>query len=141
MEKLEGIFVYNIDDLQKVANENRAGRSQEAQDAEAIVDREVERYQQARQALDAVPAIVAVQSTLEHLRQQELTRHAAHLAALDPRARLAVEEMSRSLMHKVLHGPLVALKDAAREGDVERMRSIRAAFTGDGAGPNEDKLD
>jgi glutamyl-tRNA reductase len=141
MEKLEGIFVYNIDDLQKVANENRSGRSQEAQRAESIVDREVERYQQSRQSLDAVPAIVAVQSKLEDFRRQELARHASHLAALDPQARAAVEEVSRGLLQKVLHGPLTALKTAARDGDAEALRAIRAAFTGDDGETGEDKLD
>lgn len=140
MEKLEGIFVYNIDDLQRVANDHHSGRREEAQRAETIVEREVERYQQARQSLDAVPAIVAVQSRLETLRQQEFARNSARLAALDPQARMAIEEMSRSLMQKMLHGPMTALKNAAREGDAEALRAIRAALLNDGDNGDEEKL-
>jgi len=141
MEKLEGIFVYNIDDLQKVANDNRNGRCQEAERAEIIVEHEVARYRDTQHALDAVPAIVAVQSRLEDFRRQELARHASHLAALDPRARAAVEEVSRGLLQKVLHGPLTALKNAAREGDAEALRAIRVALTGDSSEADEDETD
>jgi glutamyl-tRNA reductase len=128
MEKLEGIFVYDIDDLQNVASQNRAGRTEEAQRAENIIEREVERFQDSRQALDAVPAILAVRESLEALRQEELARHAVHMASLDEEERQAVEQLTRGMMNKLLHGPLTALKTAARTGDLEAMEAIRNAF-------------
>jgi glutamyl-tRNA reductase len=141
MEKLEGIFVYNIDDLQRIANEHHSGRKEEAQRAESMVDREVERYQQSRHSLDAVPAIVAVQLRVEALRKQEIARNSARLAALDPQARAAVEEMSRNLIQKMLHGPMTALKNAARDGDVEALRVLRAALLNEDDHADEEKLD
>jgi glutamyl-tRNA reductase len=53
------------------------------------------------------------------------------MASLDAEERQAVEAMTRGMMNKLLHGPLTALKAAARDGDFEAMEAIRAAFTGD----------
>jgi glutamyl-tRNA reductase len=131
MAKLEGIFVYDIDDLQSVASQNQSGRNEEARHAERIIEREVERYKDARQSLDAVPSILAVQRSLESLRQQEHARNAARLAGLDAEERKAVDDLTRSLLNKLLHGPMVALKAAARDGDEEAMRAIRQALAGD----------
>lgn len=129
MAKLEGIFVYDIDDLQNAANQHRAGRDEEAQRAESIIEREVARYRVSQQTLDAVPAILAVQQTAEQLRQQELSRHAVRLASLDEEERIAVEEMTRGLLAKLMHGPLTALRAAARDGDSDALDALRAALT------------
>jgi glutamyl-tRNA reductase len=138
MQKLDGIFVYDIDDLQNVASQHREGRNEEAQRAENIIEREVERYSTARQALDAVPAIVAVQQSIESLRRQELARSGVRLANLDEEERQAVDDLTRGLVNKLLHGPLTALKAAARDGDVETLEAIRAALAGDSRSSSKD---
>jgi glutamyl-tRNA reductase len=61
MNKLDGIFVYDIDDLQQVAVSHMQERSREAIDAEAIIAAEVERFHQRRRTVNAAPAIVALQ--------------------------------------------------------------------------------
>jgi glutamyl-tRNA reductase len=129
MQKLEGIFVYDIDDLQNVARQNRSGRVDEATRAHEIVERELEKYHAVRRGLNAVPAILSVQQSLEALRQKEMERHAAQIARLGPEDRKAVDDITRSMVKKMLHGPLTALKTAALEGDAEAMESIRAALT------------
>jgi glutamyl-tRNA reductase len=139
MAKLDGIFVYDIDDLQNVASQHRTGRSEEARQAERIIEHEVERYRESRQALDAVPAILAVQQSLESLRQQELARNAVRLASLDAEERQAVDDLTRNLLNKMLHGPLTALKSAARDGDEEALLAIRKALTGDATAPSGKK--
>src|SRR6185312_15813531 len=72
MNEVEGCFVYDLDDLQQVAQANLADRSREAQAAETIVSREVDKYQQRLQSLDAVPAIKALQQNAEAIREAEL---------------------------------------------------------------------
>jgi glutamyl-tRNA reductase len=129
MQKLEGIFVYDVDDLQNVASQNRSARVDEAMRAHEIVERELEKYEAAKKGLNATPAIVSVQQSLEELRQRELERHAAQIARLGPEERKAVDDITRSIVKKMLHGPLTALKTAALEGDAEAMESIRAALT------------
>jgi glutamyl-tRNA reductase len=110
MNKVDGCFVYDIDDLQQVATANLADRSREAAAAETIVSTEVDKYQQRLQSLDAVPAILALQSSAETIRQAELARSATRLATLTPAQREAVEALTRALTAKLLHPQLTALR-------------------------------
>ena len=110
MNEVEGCFVYDIDDLQQVAQANIADRGREAEAAEAIVSSEVERYQQRLQSLDAVPAILALQQGAEAIREAELARAAKRLGGLTAEQRAAVEALTRSLTAKLLHPQLTALR-------------------------------
>ena len=114
LNDMDGCFVYDIDDLQQVAAANLADRSREAQAAEDLVSREVEKYQQRLQARDAVPAIIALQQSAEAIREAELARSAHRLATLTAEQRDAVEALTRSLTAKLLHPQFAALRDAAK---------------------------
>ena len=111
MNKVEGCFVYDIDDLQQVAAANLSDRSREAQAAEQIITAEVLRYQQRLLTLDAVPAIKALQQQAEETRQAELARSAKLLATLTPEQAAAVEVLTRNLTNKLLHPQLLALRN------------------------------
>ena len=115
MNDVEGCFVYDIDDLQQVATANLADRSREAQAAETIVSREVEKYHERLQARDAAPAIVALQQNAEAIREAELKRMQSKLATLSAEQLAAVESLTRSLTAKLLHPQMVALRQAARD--------------------------
>ena len=114
MNQVEGCFVYDIDDLQQVAAAHLANRSRESASAENIVSREVDLYLERQQSRDAVPAIVALQHSAEAVRQSELERTSARLAAtgaaLTPAQLSAVEALTRSLTAKLLHPQLTALR-------------------------------
>jgi glutamyl-tRNA reductase len=110
MNEVEGCFVYDIDDLQQVAQANLADRSREAQAAENIIAEEVARYQQRLQSRDAVPAIVALQQSAEAIREAELARSAKRLTGLTAEQQAAVEALTRSLTAKLLHPQLTALR-------------------------------
>jgi glutamyl-tRNA reductase len=114
MNEVEGCFVYDIDDLQQVAAANLADRSREAQAAETIVSREVEKYEQRLQSRDAVPAIKALQQQAEELRKAELARSESKLAGLTSQQRDAVDALTRSLTAKLLHPQLTALRESSR---------------------------
>lgn len=128
INRLEGIFLYDIDDLQSVAAANLADRSTEAKRAEAILEQEVVRYQQRLDALDVVPALVDLQAAAEEMRQAELRRNHGRLKSLSPSQIEIIESITRSLMNKFLHQPLQTLKAAAREGDAAAVEAIRSAF-------------
>jgi glutamyl-tRNA reductase len=119
MNEIEGCFVYDIDDLQQVAQANQADRQREAVAAESIVSREVDRYHERLQSLDAVPAIKALQQSSEAIREAELARTTAKLAAsaapLTPAQQAAVEALTRSLTAKLLHPQLTALRKKLEE--------------------------
>lgn len=129
MNEVEGCFVYDIDDLQQVAAANLADRSREAEAAETIVAREVDKYQQRMQSLDAAPAIRSLQEHAESLRQAELRRSATRLSGLTADQLAAVEALTRSLTNKFLHAPMLALREAAREGDARALMELEALYT------------
>jgi glutamyl-tRNA reductase len=128
VNRLEGAFVYDIDDLQSVAASHMSERSKEAMQAEAIVRAEVERFATGQQTLSAVPAIVSLQQSMEELRLAELKRMQGKLQSLSDEQRGAVEALTRGLINKVLHQPLQAMKAAARDGDLTVVEAVQQIF-------------
>jgi glutamyl-tRNA reductase len=128
INKLDGVFLYDIDDLQSVSVSNLSDRGREAQRAEAILEQELVRYQRRLETLDVVPTLVRLQSYAEDVRQAELRRAQSRLQSLTPEQIAAVEAVTRGLINKFLHHPLQALKTAAREGDSATIDAIRNAF-------------
>jgi glutamyl-tRNA reductase len=124
MGKLEGIFVYDIDDLQAVAAAHMAERSREAGDAETLIAAEVERFHQRQLAVNVAPAIVALQHQAEEIRQAELRRVQARLGSLSEEQAAAVEALTRGLVNKFLHPPMQALKQAARDENQARIDAL-----------------
>jgi glutamyl-tRNA reductase len=124
MGKLEGIFVYDIDDLQQVAAAHLSERSREATDAEALIAAEVERFHQRLLTVNVAPAIVALQHQAEEIRQAELKRVQARLGPMSAEQIAAVEALTRGLVNKFLHPPMQALKQAARENDATRLEAL-----------------
>jgi glutamyl-tRNA reductase len=124
MGKLEGIFVYDIDDLQAVAAAHLAERSRVASDAETLIAGEVERFQQKQRTVNVAPAIVALQRQAEEIRKAELRRVQVRLGGLSAEQVAAVEALTRGLVNKFLHPPMQALKQAAREGDQVRLDAV-----------------
>jgi len=115
MNELDGIFVYDIDDLQQVAAAHMQERSRQAVDAESLIAAEVERFHQRQRTVNVAPAIVALQRRAEEIRQAELHRIQARLGSLTAEQLAAVEALTRGLVNKFLHPPMQALKQAARE--------------------------
>jgi len=115
MNKLDGIFLYDIDDLQQVVSSHMSDRRVEADRAEAIVQLEVDKFQARLQTLDVVPTIVSLQEHLETVRQAEIDRVRGRLGTLTPEQEMAVEALSRGIINKIMHTPITTLKSAARE--------------------------
>lgn len=124
MNELDGIFVYDIDDLQQVAAAHMEERSRQAVDAETLIAAEVERFHQRRRTVNVAPAIVALQRRAEEIRVGELQRIHARLGTLTPEQLAAVEALTRGLVNKFLHPPMQALKQAAREGDAVKLEAV-----------------
>lgn len=132
INRVEGFFVYNIDDLQAVAAANLSSRTKEAQDAEAMIRSEVDRYAERIQSLDGVSSIRALQQNMEQVRQNELRRIAPRLASLSSAqahaVEQAIEQVTRAILQKLQHAPIQAIKRAAREGDRETLATIQSVF-------------
>ncbi|MGE5736708.1 MAG: glutamyl-tRNA reductase, partial [Acidobacteriota bacterium] len=117
LNELDGIFVYDIDDLQQAVTSHVADRRKEAERAEAIVALEVQRFQARLQTLDVVPTIVSLQDHLETIRQAEIDRVRGRLGSLSPDQELAVDALTRGIINKIMHTPISTLKTAARESE------------------------
>jgi glutamyl-tRNA reductase len=113
VEKLEQAFVYNIDDLQSVVASNLSDRRAEAEKAELIIGAEVEKFLRRSQALELAPLIRSLQQHAETLRLQELARLRSRLGSLTPEQETALDALTRGLMNKWLHQPLIELKNSA----------------------------
>jgi glutamyl-tRNA reductase len=121
MAKLDGIFAYDIDDLQQAVTSHVADRRKEAEAAEAIIVNEVEKFEARFEAhqhtLDVVPTIVSLQDHLETIRQAEIDRVRGRMGQLTPEQEMAVEALTRGIINKVMHTPITTLKTAARESE------------------------
>jgi glutamyl-tRNA reductase len=113
VDKVDGAYLYDIDDLQSKVDVNTEGRAKEAARAEELVTLEVETYLQWERALDAVPTIVDLREKVEDVRRRELDKTLGSLNGMTDDQKRAVEAMSQAIVNKLLHAPLVVLKQAA----------------------------
>ena len=113
--KLDQVFLYNIDDLRSIVNENLARRTSELERAEAIVAEELGRFTAWMQSREIIPTVVALRQRFETIRQSELHRLEPKLAALPPDARARVEEITHLIVEKLLLTPTEQLKSISDE--------------------------
>ncbi len=118
---LDGCFVYDIDDLQQVAMQNKAVRNHEAEAAESIVSREVARYSDRLSHASSTEAIKQLMLEAEALRQHEVTRTLQQLARqpLTVEQMSAVDRLTKSLTGKLLHSQIAALREEAKDSELE----------------------
>ena len=124
MDRLDGMFVYDIDDLQTVAAGNSAERKKEAERAEKIVEAEVERFALRMTSLAVVPTILSLQEQCETIRQAEIDRIRGKLGAITPEQEAAIDAMTRGIINKLLHTPITTLKSSASEPEAATIHEI-----------------
>ncbi len=108
--ELDQVFLYNIDDLQAIVQENLTRRAAEMARAEGIVDEEVERFSAWLRSRGAIPTVVALRQRFETIRRAELDRLQHKLASLPPEARTRVDEVTHLIIEKLLLTPTEQLK-------------------------------
>ena len=127
---LDNAFCYDVDDLRSVVDANVRERQREAQRAEALVAREVERFAARRQDLEVVPTIVSLRDKLESIRRAELDKALARLGDADEETRRVMEVLSQAIVNKVLHAPMVKLRDSSRAGHGHRWIELISELFG-----------
>lgn len=110
IKNLKNAFVYDIDDLRGVVQQNLQFRQQEAQKGEEIVNDEVERYRRELHLTTVKPVIIALRNWFEQVRLEELKHHTADLEKLGGEHRELVEHITQSIVKRILHTPLCSLK-------------------------------
>lgn len=122
--ELPGVTLYNLDDVQSFAEKNLDLRAQEVEKAEGLLFEEVDRFQQWWEQQEVVPAIAALRSHAEAIRDQEVRRTLGRLDLTDTE-RTRIEAMSKAIVKKLLHKPLVYMKERRDEdGTVDTVRAL-----------------
>jgi glutamyl-tRNA reductase len=116
LEEEPNVFLYNLDDLHQMVDENLDRRRSEIGPAEALVDEGVEEFWAWYTSLSVVPTIRELRAQTEEVRQAETERILRRLQHLAPEDQEAIDLFARSLMNKVLHAPTVRLKEAVGNG-------------------------
>ncbi len=144
VHQVDGVYLYNIDDLQAVADENLGERRQEAERGETIVADEVMKFMEWTRTLGLEPTIKALIKKLEQIREGELGRMNGKLTDLTPEQRDLVEGITRSIIKKIAHDPIVFLKRTkSRAGSniyldaAQRMFSLEDFLPRDGSDKKE----
>ncbi len=112
--RLDGCFLYDIDDLEAVVAETLSGRRNEAQRAEQLVAEEVERFRSWHASLDVVPAIASLRARAEQIRAAELEKVRGRVSDDERRT---LESVTAQILNKLLHLPTVRMKEAAVGAD------------------------
>jgi glutamyl-tRNA reductase len=110
---LGNVYLYDIDDLKGVIEENSAQRKQESIKAERIIAEEVIRFGKWLETLDVVPTIVSLKEKVEAIRTMEVKKSLAHLGNLTSSQMKALETLTVSLSDKIINDPILVLKDTA----------------------------
>ena len=129
--RIENVYLYDVDALEEVAGQNRAGRAREAQAAEAMVRQEVERFLAAERTQGVVPMIKALRGRFLEVAHAEAERTVARMQGASERDRAQVMQLADAIVNKLLHAPLTALKRgaAADTPDGEALvQAVRVLF-------------
>lgn len=125
INKIPNVYVYDIDDLEGVINENIETRTQESTKAERIIDEAVLRFQLWYETLDVIPTIIALRGKLNAIAEAELSKTLSTLNTLSDHDRQAFQKMTESLINKILHDPTLFLKNPGPH----RNKSVYLDFT------------
>jgi glutamyl-tRNA reductase len=124
---LDNVYLYNIDDLKSVAEDNRQERSIEAEKAEAIVVDEVQGFVRWIGSLEQVPTITALRQRFEEIRRKEIERYlGGSLKDLSEAQRAALESMTTAMINKLLHAPISQLKRNSQDDEDDAALYVAA---------------
>jgi glutamyl-tRNA reductase len=121
---LEGVAVYDIDDLQAVVARNLEVRDAERGGAEAVVEEEIQRFAQWMGQLDVMPTITALRELGTGIVEQVLAENEGRWEGATPRDRARIDAVARAVMQRLLHEPTIRLKQSGHG----RQQVVREVF-------------
>jgi glutamyl-tRNA reductase len=130
---LENVYLYNIDDLQGIVDENINVRRKEAVKAEMIVEEEVTRYINWQKELESVPTIISLRSKTEEIIKAEMEKAAGWMQNFNKEDQERIDNLVTSIVNKVLHSPVAVLKEESSEfSSRDIVAAVRRLFRLDG---------
>lgn len=126
VNELENVFVHDLSALQHMVDANLGRRKQAVPNVEAMIEDELDKLVEWQRTLDAGPLIQALRESVETMRAAEVERATR---GMSEDVRRSVDQATRAVVNKLMHGPMAAIKEHARapEGE-ERVQLIRDAF-------------
>ncbi len=115
VDGIENVYLYNIDNLQDIVDENIKNRRRESLKAEQIVVEEVAQYLSWLKELDAVPTIVSLRGKAEGIVRMELMKAGSWMGNLANTDREKIEALVNGIVNKILHAPMTAMKEESAE--------------------------
>jgi len=127
--RIENVYLYNIDDLQAIVDENMQNRKKEAEKAEAVIAEEIDRHVEWLNSLEVIPTIVSLRHKLEGIVKFELERSGAWFKNLSEDDRKNIEILANAIVNKILHEPTVGLKEESRDRtEKQYVAAVRRLF-------------
>ena len=125
--ELDDVYLYTIDDLDKVILEGQGSREEAAVDANRILDEEIARYLSIERAKQVAPVITAMRERADRMRDQVLDQAIRRLAQ-GADSKEVIEYATSALMKKILHSPSVRLREAGEASDEDMIAAARELF-------------
>ena len=126
---IDGARLFDVDDLRAGLDGALASRLAEVPKVEAIVEDEVAGFGRRYRELEIEPLLAALRVQAEEIREQEVERALRRLGEVDPETAAQLEQLSRTLVKKLLHEPTVRLRERAGDGDVDDVTdAVRELF-------------
>jgi len=129
VDSIDNVYLYNIDNLQDIVDENMNIRKKEALKAEAIVEEEIMRYANWLKELEVVPTIVSLRTKAEEITQAEMEKAASWMQKFDQEEQEKIGILVNSIVNKILHTPVSVLKEESSEvGSTDIVATVRQLF-------------
>ncbi|CAH8350675.1 unnamed protein product [Eruca vesicaria subsp. sativa] len=111
VDELDSARVYNVDDLQEVVAANKEDRARKAMEAHDIIDDESKKFEAWRDSLQTVPTIKKLRRKTERIRAASVEKFMSRYGKdMDKKTREAVDDLTRGMLNKILHGPMKHLR-------------------------------
>ncbi len=117
INKIDNVFLYDVDNLQEVVDANILERKKEAEKAENIIDEEVEKFVRWMSSLDSVPVIISLRQKAEEIKREEIQNFKNKFPDIDESKMKAIEYLASAIVNKLIHPPTVALKEDTEDKD------------------------
>ncbi|NTU42195.1 MAG: glutamyl-tRNA reductase [Nitrospirales bacterium] len=127
INKLDNVYLYDVDNLQDVVDTNILERKKEADKAEGIIAEEVGTFLRWMSSLDSVPTIVALRQKAEAVKVEEMEKFRNRCPGVNESTMKAVEYLASAIINKMVHPPTVALKEDTEDRD-ELIATIKKLY-------------
>ncbi len=129
VDKIENVYLYNIDNLQNIVDENIKNRRREALKAEKIVEDEVTLYSSWLKELEAVPTIVSLRTKAESIVRAEMEKAQGWMNSIENGDKEKIEALVKGIVNKILHAPVAVMKEESAEfNSQDIVAAVRQLF-------------